>query len=164
MTAGGLLGSARGVTVCVLSQEIRPQQGPYGWKKAVLILERTTVKSRQTVLVTELKLGLCHICFQGKWQKFFRSKCFKTFEVSTGEFSKRPAADSFRLVLFVPHTVCLPWGEWGALPSFIHLFRVCLPLWYCTRSWGETQSLLSGSPQRSSTILDSWNFSLMKKP
>lgn len=127
MTADGLLGSARGVTVCVLSQEIRPQKGPYGWKKAVLILERTTVKSRQIVLVTELKLGLCHICFQGKWQKFFRSKCFKTFEVSTGEFSKRPAADSFRLILFVPHTVCLPWGEWGALrPSFICSTCACL--------------------------------------
>ena len=100
MTADGLPGSARGGAPCVCSRGRRRsglRRGPMtGCRKALLILERMTVNSRQTTLVTELKVGLCNVCFRGKQHKFSEANASRHLKYLLGNSQPEPAADSLR--------------------------------------------------------------------
>ena len=85
---------------CVCSRGRRRsglRRGPMtGCRKALLILERMTVKSRQTTLVTELKVGLCNVCFRGKQHKFSEANASRHLKYLLGNSQPEPAADSLR--------------------------------------------------------------------
>ena len=131
MTADGLPGSARGVPhVCPrdVSGDPASRVPMTGCKKALLILERMTVKSRQTTLATELEVGLCNVCFQGKPHKFSEANSSRHLKYLLGNSQPGPAADSFRHdagsgpeTCFVcsSHNLFVLGGSGEAFPPFI---------------------------------------------
>lgn len=85
------------------------------------------MKSRQTVLVTELKVGLCHICFQGKWQKFSEANTSRHLKYLLGDSQK----GQLLILLDTTCSVCTSHslfvlGGVGSI-SFLHSFVPRVP-------------------------------------